>query len=415
MALANGGPQDVRRGLAGDREFLGKVLDIDRPPGRCIRRGVHEREIAGLEPSRVPEEVQAGDEEEESAQRRGRDTDQLLKHRPGGREDPPDAGKGQRNRAEQVVQGSAVHANSVPSIDDEGPAKRFAQDRGSERGRIPTVDDAQRGPVSRDHPGGDGVEYDAGAGGLVARPREVDEVPKGHPLEQPRLRVLSRVGRVHAGDGRRVHDAGGMDAPSERCAHPIRRVTGARARHDDDRMAASELRGLRVSRRGLSVRAATQSRREQPPGEPRDRDAELIERPFTDAETPARLDVIPGNPPAAGHDEELHAPRNVPQQLREIPQIPGVVVAGNEDGSAQRNDDFLHVNAVSTQKVMNDLNTSPLSWHSSASIDGQFCSVTFGEVRDCWTTWSASGSTYSLKRTEPTSLRRSRLEESFAG
>src|SRR5207247_7654393 len=75
MALANGGPQDVRRGLAGDREFLGKVLDIDRPPGRCIRRGVHEREIAGLEPSRVPEEVQAGDEEEESAQRRGRDTD----------------------------------------------------------------------------------------------------------------------------------------------------------------------------------------------------------------------------------------------------------------------------------------------------------------------------------------------------
>src|SRR5439155_1720049 len=103
-----------------------------------------------------------------------------------------------------------------------------------------------------------------------------------------------------------------------------------------------------------TTRAATESRREQPPVEPRDRDAELIERPFADAETPARLDVIPGDPPAAGHDEEFHARRDIPQSRGEISQIPGVVVAGNEDGSAQRNDDFLHVDAVSTQKVMND-------------------------------------------------------------
>src|SRR5439155_1045642 len=115
------------------------------------------------------------------AQRRGRDADQLLEHGPGGREDAPDAGKGQRNRAEQVVQGSAVHANSVPSVDDEGPAKRLAEDRGSERVRIPTVDDAQRGPVSRDDPGGHGVAYDAAPGGLVARPRELDEVPGDPP------------------------------------------------------------------------------------------------------------------------------------------------------------------------------------------------------------------------------------------
>src|SRR5207247_5998390 len=111
----------------------------------------------------------------------------------------------------------------------------------------------------------------------------------------------------------RVRGAGGVDEPRERCAHAIRRVTGARARHDDDWMAASELRGLRIGRRGLSVRAATESRREQPPVEPRDRDAELIERPFADAETPARLDVIPGDPPAARHAEEFHARRDIPQ------------------------------------------------------------------------------------------------------
>src|SRR2546427_364670 len=56
----------------------------------------------------------------------------------------------------------------------------------------------------------------------------------------------------------------------------------------------------------------------------------------------------------ARDDEEFHAHRNVSQQAGETSKIPCVVVSGNEDGTAEGNDDFLHVNTVSTQKVMND-------------------------------------------------------------
>src|SRR5439155_1224782 len=121
-----------------------------------------------------------------------------------------------------------------------------------------------------------------------------------------------------------------------------------------DRSATRQLRRLRVRLRGLSVRAAGKSRCEQTRIEARDRDAELIERGLTDAERPSRLDVVSRDAPPARDDEEFHARGNVHQQSSEISEIPRVVVSGNEDGSAERNDDFLHVDAVSTQKVMND-------------------------------------------------------------
>src|SRR5436309_9829794 len=120
-------------------------------------------------------------------------------------------------RARETVARRSYHIGRFmrrpPSIDDEGPTERFAEDRRSERGRIATVDDAQRGPVSGDDASRDRVEHDAGAGGLVALPREVDEVPEAHTFEQPRFRVLPWVGRIHAGDGGRVHDARGVDEP----------------------------------------------------------------------------------------------------------------------------------------------------------------------------------------------------------
>ncbi len=115
-----------------------------------------------------------------------------------------------------------------------------------------------------------------------------------------------------------------------------------------------QLRGFRVRRGRLSVRTAGKGRGEQTRVEPRDRDAELIERPLTDAEGPSRLDVVSRDAPPARDDEEFHVHGNVPQQSSEISEILRVVVSGNEDGSAERNDDFLHVDAVSTQKVMND-------------------------------------------------------------
>src|SRR5207245_2934962 len=191
--------------------------------------------------------------------------DDLLEHGPGPREDGADPGKGQRNRPEELVPRPAVHAASAPSIDDEGPAERLTEDRRSERDRIPTVDDAQRGPVSGDEASRDGVEDDAGAGGCVALPCEVDEGPEGQPLEQTRV-------------------------------------------------------------------------------EARDRHAELIERSLADAERPSRLDVIPRDAATARDDEEFHAHRNVSQQAGETSKIPCVVVSGNEDGTAEGNDDFLHVN-----------------------------------------------------------------------
>src|SRR5207244_3630936 len=86
-------------------------------------------------------------------------------------------------------------------LDIERPAERFADERRSERGRIATVDDAQRSPVSGADASRDRVEHDAGAGGLVALAREVDEVPEAHAFEQPRFWVLPWVGRIHAGDG----------------------------------------------------------------------------------------------------------------------------------------------------------------------------------------------------------------------
>src|SRR2546427_2204920 len=83
MTLANRGPQDSRRSLAGDGEFRREVFDIERPTGRRIRCGMDQREIAGFEPSGVREKVQTGDEEHECAQGGGRDADDLLEHGPG--------------------------------------------------------------------------------------------------------------------------------------------------------------------------------------------------------------------------------------------------------------------------------------------------------------------------------------------
>src|SRR6059036_1870545 len=142
MALSNRSPQDSRRNLAGDGEFRREVLDIERPAGRRIRGGVGQREVARFEPSGVRKKIQAWDQEDESAQGGGRDADDLLKDGASGREDGTDPREGQRCRREQLVPRPAVHAVSAPSVDDEGPAERFAEDRRSERDRIATVDDA---------------------------------------------------------------------------------------------------------------------------------------------------------------------------------------------------------------------------------------------------------------------------------
>src|SRR5436309_9383926 len=171
MTLSNRGPQDSRGNFARDGEFRRKVVDLERPPGRRICGGVGQREVSCAQPSGVCKKVQAWDQEDECAQGGGGDADDLLKDGAGGGEDGPHPGKGQRNRREQVVPRPTVHAVSAPSIDDEGPAERFAEDRRSERDRIATVDHAQWGPVSGDDAGRDGVEDDAGAG-VVARSEE---------------------------------------------------------------------------------------------------------------------------------------------------------------------------------------------------------------------------------------------------
>src|SRR2546422_672860 len=300
----------------------------------CSANCSSEREIAGSEPSRVCEEVQPRDEEDEGAQGCGCDADDLLKHGPGAGEDSAQAGHGQRYRREDLVQRPAVHADSVPSL-DEGPAKRIAQNRGAERLQIATGDDAERGPVSRDDARGHRIEHDARPGGGVSLPREIDELLERDPSEQPRGRVLSRIGRVHPGHGGRVHDPRGVDEPGQGGAHAVRRVTGARTRHDDNRVPASEGGGFRVSLRGLAVRPTVQGRGEQSCVEARDRDAELVECPFADAELSPRLDVIPRDPTAAGDDEEFDALRDFTKKRGEIAEIPSVVVSRNEDGSAE--------------------------------------------------------------------------------
>ena len=92
-------------------------------------------------PARDREEVQPRDEEDKGAQGRGCDADDLLKDRPGAGEDPAHGGHGQRHRREDLVQRPAVHAHSVPSLNDKGPTKRIAQDRGPQRLEIATSDD----------------------------------------------------------------------------------------------------------------------------------------------------------------------------------------------------------------------------------------------------------------------------------
>src|SRR5207245_6246125 len=183
MALSNRSPQDSRCNLAGDGEFRREVVEVERTAGRRIRGGVGQREVARFEPSGVRKKIQAWDQEDESAQGGGRDADDLLKDGASGREDGTDPGNGQRCRREQLVPRPAVHAVSAPSVDDEGPAARFAEDRRSERDRTATVDSDAHGAVSGENASRGGVEHAARAGGFVALSREVEETRAGRELE----------------------------------------------------------------------------------------------------------------------------------------------------------------------------------------------------------------------------------------
>src|SRR5438445_2061460 len=232
----------------------------------------------------------------------------------------------------------------IGSPRDRRPVEWLPGDRAAEGVEVPAVDDEEGDPRLRDHAGPHGVEDDLRARAGVTLARESDQLRVRDPLEALRERILLRILGVHAVHARRVHEPVRLHDAGEARGDPVRRPPRGRPAHQDDWVAAGEAGGLRVRLGRLRVRAGLEGDREEAGVHPRDLDPELVEPPLPRAEGPPRLDVEPGDSPAARDREDLSGRGDVEEKLREACEVRRVAIPRNEDGPAQGDHDPFHGN-----------------------------------------------------------------------
>src|SRR5436853_3537855 len=188
-----------------------------------------------------------------------------------------------------------------------GSMERLAEKRGAQSSEVPTVHHIERRSISSDHAGGDRVEDDARSRGPMSLAGKRHEVLESNPRQKARVRVLLGVRAVYSVDRGRVHDPMGTDESGQGRCDAVRRVSGPRPAHDDDRVSLGKLRGRGVAGGGLAVRPTAPGGRQKPRVQACDSDPELVERPFANPNGPSCLNVVSRNATAARDNEQLHS------------------------------------------------------------------------------------------------------------